>query len=89
MTNCENETMPLNDTIISTAPSFLTNITRNIVRQIPKPVYLLDIWTLTRYRIDAHPAGYNPFKGDCTHWCLAGVPDTWNIILNAALLEDT
>ncbi|XP_031127469.1 protein trichome birefringence-like 38 [Ipomoea triloba] len=87
VTNCENETILLNETSISTAPSPITNITRTIVRQISNHVYLLDIWTLTRYRIDAHPAGYNPFKGDCTHWCLAGVPDTWNIILNAALLQ--
>ncbi|XP_019155799.1 PREDICTED: protein trichome birefringence-like 38 [Ipomoea nil] len=87
VTNCENETMLLNETTISTEPSPLTKITRNIVRQMPNHVYLLDIWMLTRYRLDGHPAGYNIFKGDCTHWCLAGVPDTWNLILNAALLQ--
>lgn len=89
MTNCQSESVPLNETIISTTPSSVTSITKKILSQISKPVYLLDIWMLTRFRIDGHPAGYNIFTGDCTHWCLAGVPDTWNIILSAALLKDT
>ncbi|KAI5337795.1 hypothetical protein L3X38_017066 [Prunus dulcis] len=24
---------------------------------------------------------------DCSHWCLAGVPDTWNVLLYAALTQ--
>ncbi|CAI7889020.1 unnamed protein product [Closterium sp. NIES-53] len=32
--------------------------------------------------------GLNPFDGDCTHWCLPGVPDAWvDILYNHLLLE--
>ncbi|CAI5466608.1 unnamed protein product [Closterium sp. Yama58-4] len=46
-------------------------------------VHLLNITNLSAYRGDAHPAGWDPryvsAQGqDCLHWCLPGVPDTWN-----------
>lgn len=53
-----------------------------------KPVTLLDITTLSQLRKDGHPSTYGTDgkKGnDCSHWCLAGVPDTWNEILYAIL----
>ncbi|XP_075507991.1 protein trichome birefringence-like 39 [Primulina tabacum] len=33
-------------------------------------------------------SSYNAFKGmDCTHWCVAGVLDSWNHLLYARLVE--
>ncbi|XP_030460873.1 protein trichome birefringence-like 41 [Syzygium oleosum] len=52
-------------------------------------VTLLDITTLSQLRKDGHPSRYGGIHGkakiDCSHWCLAGVPDTWNEILRAIL----
>jgi hypothetical protein len=65
-------------------------IVKSVLSTMAKPVYLLDITFLTQLRKDGHPSTYTG-KGnkyvDCSHWCLAGVPDTWNEILNAALLK--
>ncbi|GBG59156.1 hypothetical protein CBR_g32172 [Chara braunii] len=42
----------------------------------------LDITHLSYFRIDGHPSNYTRKGGsDCAHWCLPGVPDTWNEIL--------
>ncbi|KHN20818.1 hypothetical protein glysoja_050199 [Glycine soja] len=42
-------------------------------------------------KIDGHPSVYG-FGGhlapDCSHWCLAGVPDTWNELLYASLVKN-
>jgi len=84
-----NEFMPINETVISTAASPVTNITKKILSEIRKPVFL-DLATLSRFRVDGHIMKYNGFHGtDCTHWCIAGVPDTWNLLLYAGLLQDT
>ncbi|XP_047317850.1 protein trichome birefringence-like 41 [Impatiens glandulifera] len=48
-----------------------------------KLVTLLDITNLSLLRKDGHPSIYGlggPTGIDCSHWCLAGVPDTWNLI---------
>ncbi|KAI3880276.1 hypothetical protein MKX03_031772 [Papaver bracteatum] len=61
------------------------------------PVLYLDISKLTFYRSDGHPSMYaRKFKTiqeriaahqDCVHWCLPGVPDTWNELLYFSLLK--
>lgn len=59
-------------------------VLKGVLRTIKKPVTLLDITTLSLLRKDAHPSiyGFQGPKGmDCSHWCLSGVPDTWNEIL--------
>nr|GMD39048.1 protein trichome birefringence-like 41 [Ipomoea batatas] len=40
-------------------------------------------------RKDGHPSiyGYDAKGNDCSHWCLPGVPDTWNQLLYATLLH--
>lgn len=65
-------------------------ILKDVLRSVKKPVQLLDISRLSRFRVDGHPSIYgNPrhVGVDCTHWCLPGVPDTWNQFLYAALLS--
>ncbi|XP_026423030.1 protein trichome birefringence-like 41 [Papaver somniferum] len=62
---------------------------KDVLKTIRKPVYLLDITTLSQLRKDGHPSMYGfggPKAMDCSHWCLAGVPDTWNQILYNAIL---
>ncbi|XP_010248439.1 PREDICTED: protein trichome birefringence-like 9 [Nelumbo nucifera] len=56
-------------------------------------VQLLNITYLTEFRKDGHPSIHRepgtpvPFPQDCSHWCLPGVPDTWNEILYSHLLS--
>ncbi|CAK9181129.1 unnamed protein product [Ilex paraguariensis] len=60
-----------------------------VLSTIQKPVKLLNITHLSQLRKDGHPSiyGFNgPTGMDCIHWCLAGVPDTWNQILYNAIL---
>ncbi|KAD4981703.1 hypothetical protein E3N88_18374 [Mikania micrantha] len=62
-------------------------VINKVLARVKKPVYLLDITTLSQYRKDAHPTYYsgNHLGLDCSHWCLPGLPDTWNILLYALL----
>ncbi|XP_074273582.1 protein trichome birefringence-like 14 isoform X1 [Silene latifolia] len=52
-------------------------------------VTLLDITALSELRDEGHISKYSirpsPGMQDCLHWCLPGVPDTWNEILFAQL----
>ncbi|XP_042012893.1 protein trichome birefringence-like 8 [Salvia splendens] len=55
-------------------------------------VEILNITYMTELRKDGHPSS-NREPGtpasapqDCSHWCLPGVPDTWNQLLYAQLL---
>ncbi|KAI5387695.1 protein trichome birefringence-like 39 [Lathyrus oleraceus] len=61
-------------------------IVNKVLRRMSKPVNFLDVTTLSQDRKDAHPEGYSGVMAtDCSHWCLPGLPDTWNELLNAAL----
>ncbi|KAL5818839.1 hypothetical protein ACOSQ3_022777 [Xanthoceras sorbifolium] len=51
-------------------------------------VKILDITGLSDLRDEAHISHYRGHQGgikinDCLHWCLPGIPDTWNEILFA------
>ncbi|XP_073132183.1 protein trichome birefringence-like 16 [Henckelia pumila] len=52
-------------------------------------VKLLDITALSQLRDEGHISRYSinatPGARDCLHWCLPGVPDTWNEILFAQI----
>lgn len=56
-------------------------------------VHFLNITYLSEMRKDSHPSKYRepgtPLDApqDCSHWCLPGVPDTWNELLYAQLLS--
>lgn len=78
-------------------------IAGNVTRSSAKvPVAFLDITTLSEYRKDAHASVYTIRQGvlltpeekadpeayaDCIHWCLPGLPDTWNELLYANILS--
>ena len=86
VTNCGKETVPVNG---STYPAGLPKalyVVEDVLKNITKHVHLLNITTLSQLRKDAHPSSYNKFKGmDCTHWCVAGLTDTWNQLLSVAV----
>ncbi|KAF8397200.1 hypothetical protein HHK36_016107 [Tetracentron sinense] len=64
-------------------------------------VQMLNITQLSEYRKEGHPSIYrkqwealtekqllNPSSySDCIHWCLPGVPDAWNELLYAYILQ--
>ncbi|KAL5543677.1 hypothetical protein UlMin_007461 [Ulmus minor] len=84
--NCAKETEPISGSSYLGGLPEAAYVVKDVLREIEKPVHLLDITTLSQLRKDGHPSSYNEFRGmDCTHWCLAGVPDTWNQLLYAAL----
>ncbi|CAO2836465.1 unnamed protein product [Amaranthus hypochondriacus] len=73
-------------------------VLKEVIRKMRFPVYLQDITNISGLRRDAHPSVYNRDRtqqevnqnirdhgSDCSHWCLPGVPDTWNQMLTAIL----
>ncbi|KAF5197030.1 trichome birefringence-like [Thalictrum thalictroides] len=85
--NCKGETMPV---FGSSYPRGILEeqvVVKKVLSRIRKPVYLLDITLLSQLRKDAHPSTYSGDHSglDCSHWCLPGLPDTWNQLLYAAL----
>ncbi|CAK9152587.1 unnamed protein product [Ilex paraguariensis] len=86
--NCKGEEQPLpGSTYPAGMPPAATVVTK-VLNGMKKPAYLLDITTLSQLRIDAHPSTYSGEQSgvDCSHWCLPGLPDTWNQLLYAALI---
>ena len=92
-----------NSTYKNNFPMSLINIIENIISGMSKPqVKYLNITKLSEYRIDAHPSLYRTWEWkmytksqslirsftDCSHWCLPGLPDTWNRLLYVALFFD-
>lgn len=95
---CDNETEPIkNETYLTPYPAKMKVLER-VLRGMKTPVTYLNITRLTDYRKDGHPSVYRKHSisekekktpllyQDCSHWCLPGVPDSWNEILYAELL---
>ena len=84
--NCGEETEPISGSSYSTGLPQASYVLEDVLGRMKNSVRLLNITTLSQLRKDGHPSRYNSFKGmDCTHWCIAGVQDTWNQILYALL----
>ncbi|KAJ8443922.1 hypothetical protein Cgig2_032746 [Carnegiea gigantea] len=80
-------------------------IAHNMTQSMKKvPVSFLNITALSEYRKDAHTSVYTIRQGkmltpeqqadpeqfaDCIHWCLPGLPDTWNEFLYTRILSRT
>ncbi|OAY70150.1 Protein trichome birefringence [Ananas comosus] len=95
---CDKETEPIkNEKYLSSYPPKMS-ILEDVIRGMKTPVVYLNITRMTDYRKDAHPSIYrkqnlteeerrSPERyQDCSHWCLPGVPDSWNELLYAQLL---
>ncbi|XWS31824.1 hypothetical protein CRYUN_Cryun23aG0109500 [Craigia yunnanensis] len=85
--HCMEAAWPLNDTSGMIYPE-KNRIVEEVILQMKTHVTLLNVTGLSAYRIDGHPSIYGKKPGnrysniqDCSHWCLPGVPDTWNEIL--------
>ncbi|CAH2058651.1 unnamed protein product [Thlaspi arvense] len=76
----------------------LFEIAVNVTKSTTKvPIRFLNVTTMSEYRKDAHTSFYGSRRGklktpeqrsdprtfaDCYHWCLPGLPDTWNELLS-------
>ncbi|WCJ27175.1 TRICHOME BIREFRINGENCE-LIKE 37 [Euphorbia peplus] len=85
--SCNGEAEPLSGSTYPGGAPPAVAVVNKVLGTISKPVYLLDITTLSQLRKDAHPSTYGDGSGtDCSHWCLPGLPDTWNQLMYAALV---
>lgn len=83
----------------------LVVLAANVTKHMTKvPVHFLNITTLSEYRKDAHTSVHTIRQGkmltpdqqadpetyaDCIHWCLPGLPDTWNEFLYTRIMQST
>ncbi|XP_030951574.1 protein trichome berefringence-like 7 [Quercus lobata] len=67
----------------------ISDVIIKVVKKMTVPVTVLHVTPMDAYRSDAHVGTWsdNPSVPDCSHWCLPGVPDTWNEILLLHLLS--
>ncbi|CAH9107493.1 unnamed protein product [Cuscuta epithymum] len=91
---CHNETEPfLNKMHLEKYPSKM-QVLEQVLHDMKTPVGYMNISMLTDYRKDGHPSIYRANNKsslqaqDCSHWCLPGVPDTWNELLYTSLLKN-
>nr|GMD24664.1 protein trichome birefringence-like 2 [Ipomoea batatas] len=91
---CHNETEPfLNEKHLEKYPPKM-EVLEHVLHDMRTPVAYMNISRLTDYRKDGHPSIYRVYSKsslqaqDCSHWCLPGVPDTWNELLYASLLKN-
>ncbi|XP_026433477.1 protein trichome birefringence-like 42 [Papaver somniferum] len=88
-TTCADHTTPINGTTYPGIPEPGVAVLKEVLSKMSNPVILLDVTTMSQLRKDAHPSYYTN-QGrtlrDCGHWCVAGVPDTWNHLLYASIV---
>uniref|UniRef100_A0A7N2KZ31 Trichome birefringence-like N-terminal domain-containing protein n=2 Tax=Quercus lobata TaxID=97700 RepID=A0A7N2KZ31_QUELO len=98
---CYNETkLIMDETYKAIFPKSMVEIVERTISSMKKPVKYLNITKLSQYRRDAHPSVYTTKQGklltatqrrqpwsyaDCSHWCLPGLPDTWNRLVYASI----
>ncbi|GFZ13311.1 similar to TRICHOME BIREFRINGENCE-LIKE 45 [Actinidia rufa] len=94
--SCYGETTPLSSTTYPGVYPDQMKVVEAVIRDMNTPAFLLDITMLSAMRKDAHPSIYsgelsaeqraNPdHSADCSHWCLPGLPDTWNQLFYTGL----
>ncbi|RZC46222.1 hypothetical protein C5167_039177 [Papaver somniferum] len=94
--HCDTSTLPENDyTKLNAEPwnNIFIYKTIEMMKDVKRNIQFLNITYLTEFRNDGHPSVHRepgtpiPSPQDCSHWCLPGVPDTWNKLLYAHLLS--
>ncbi|KAF9591350.1 hypothetical protein IFM89_003973 [Coptis chinensis] len=94
--NCIGETTPISGSTYAGPYPDQMKVIQDVIKGTS--VYLLDITTLSQLRKDAHPSIYDKnvsqppanttrSSPDCSHWCLPGLPDTWNQLFYTALFN--
>ncbi|KAK4751965.1 hypothetical protein SAY87_020763 [Trapa incisa] len=68
--------------------SSISDAILKVVKRMVVPVTALHVTLMGAYRSDAHVGTWsdNPSVPDCSHWCLPGVPDSWNEVLFSYLI---
>ncbi|GLJ24585.1 hypothetical protein SUGI_0469780 [Cryptomeria japonica] len=84
--SCEKETEPVQNTSAYNPPlPPQVPILKQVLSSTSFPFVMLDITDMSQLRKDAHPSKYGSThptnSGDCSHWCIPGVPDIWNELL--------
>ncbi|KAL2333419.1 hypothetical protein Fmac_014632 [Flemingia macrophylla] len=79
-------------------------VANNVTQSMKVPVNFLNITTLSEFRKDAHTSVYTIRQGkmltpeqqadpatyaDCIHWCLPGLPDTWNEFVYTRIISQS
>lgn len=74
----------------------MLEMVEGVLKGMKAPVYYLNVTRMSDFRKDAHPSIYRKQNltdeerrmriQDCSHWCLPGVPDTWNEIVYTQVL---
>lgn len=97
---CHLETLPdlgplpvLRDSHVETVIDVV--LSKHLNKSLVMNLDLLNVTQMTLPRKDGHASIYYigpgrtapKFRQDCSHWCLPGVPDSWNEILYALLLK--
>ncbi|TVU28743.1 hypothetical protein EJB05_20274, partial [Eragrostis curvula] len=96
--SCDHETEPItNEKYLTPYPTKMS-ILEEVLHGMKTPVVYLNITRMTDYRKEGHPSVYRKHKmseqerkspevyQDCSHWCLPGVPDSWNELVYAQIL---
>ncbi|XP_030466736.2 protein trichome birefringence-like 43 [Syzygium oleosum] len=86
---CLNQTRPLAVSRYPAGPDLAELVAEEVIRSMTYPIRLLNISYLSQLRVDGHPSVYGlggHMNMDCSHWCLPGVPDTWNLFLYQSLV---
>ena len=89
--NCSEEREPFFGTADTKRIPAEEMIAERVIGTMSKNVHFLNINQLSQLRKDAHPSvyGLGGHRGmDCSHWCLPGLPDTWNQLLYAELTRN-
>lgn len=86
--NCKGKTKPTGGSTYPGERYPGEPVIKQVLNTMKKHVQLLDITLLTQLRKDGHPSIYGTSgELDCSYWCIAGVPDTWNLLLYTTLIS--
>lgn len=95
---CNSETGPAERDIYVKKYSSKLRVSDSVISWMNTPVLYLNITRMSGFRRDGHPSVYRKQHltkeekksateiQDCSHWCLPGVPDTWNELIYTQLL---
>ncbi|KAJ0239976.1 PMR5 N-terminal domain-containing protein [Hirschfeldia incana] len=88
--SCIGETKPVMGSNYPAGPHPAEVVVEKVIKTMKNPARLIDVTLMSQLRKDGHPSVYG-FGGhttpDCSHWCLAGVPDSWNQLLYSELFH--
>ncbi|PKU82089.1 protein trichome birefringence-like 42 [Dendrobium catenatum] len=100
----ETKPISTHERYIQTFPRSMVSIVERTIGDMKTQVKYLNITGLSESRRDGHTSIYTTRQGklltederkkpdelaDCSHWCLPGIPDTWNNLLYASIVRSS